>query len=288
MVYGPASVWGPTLCPMAGPAGFWSYARDDDERDHGRIRRLAEAVRSEYALLTGEELELFIDRDLRWGDVWKERIDQALRATTFFIPVITPLYFQRPECRNELLTFVGHAKSLGRAELVLPVYYAPVPGLGDEDETDDEAVTVVGGMQWEDWRDLRLEREDSSAHRRAVNGLATRLGEIGRQATEQIEEVGVATTPEVNEAGILDLVAEAEKAWPRFNRVLEDLGGEMEMVGAMADEWIRNWNERRRRVLPLRSLRFAPEPKRSTRPQNELISWAVSGLPSWSPLTLRC
>jgi hypothetical protein len=95
-------------------AVFWSYARADDEQDGGRIRSLAEAVKREYSLLTGDELALFIDRDVQWGEEWRTRIDDALSATTFFVPVMTPRYFARAECRRELLTFAGHAASLSR------------------------------------------------------------------------------------------------------------------------------------------------------------------------------
>jgi len=83
-------------------AGFWSYAHADDKNDGGAVVRLAKRVMSEYALLSGEWLRLFIDRDLEWGDEWKRRIDQALQETTFFIPIITPTYFISEECRREL------------------------------------------------------------------------------------------------------------------------------------------------------------------------------------------
>jgi hypothetical protein len=33
--------------------GFWSYVHEDDENEGGRIRRLAESLRNEYALMTG-------------------------------------------------------------------------------------------------------------------------------------------------------------------------------------------------------------------------------------------
>ena len=71
-------------------AGFWSYVRADDGAEGGRIVRLAELVKNEYAMLTGREIDVFADRDIRWGDEWKRRIDEALQGTAFFIGVITP------------------------------------------------------------------------------------------------------------------------------------------------------------------------------------------------------
>ncbi len=81
-------------------AGFWSYAHDDDKLDNGAILKLAHLIAEEFALLSGEPLNLFIDQDsIAWGDAWRERINSALAQTTFFIPVITPRYFLQPECR---------------------------------------------------------------------------------------------------------------------------------------------------------------------------------------------
>src|SRR4051794_30555502 len=102
-------------------AGFWSYTHEDNKRDGGRILRVAELLQDEFALLTGAKLDLFVDRDsLPWGEEWEVRIENALATSTFFIPVLTPLYFTRPECRKELLRFVAHARSVGAEDLVLP------------------------------------------------------------------------------------------------------------------------------------------------------------------------
>jgi TIR domain len=108
--------------------GFWSYVRDDDHADNGRITRLAERVRDEYAMLTGGPLEVFVDREaIEWGHEWQQRIDGALADTAFFVPVITPRYFASEACRAELLSFSGHAASLGVSELLMPLYYVEIP-----------------------------------------------------------------------------------------------------------------------------------------------------------------
>lgn len=163
---------------MAEIAGFWSYTHDDNGRDRGRVLRLAELLTDEFALITGSTLEVFVDRNsLKWGDEWTLRIENALATTTFFIPVITPLYFKSEECRKELLGFVGHARSVGAEDLVLPLLYLDVPQLHVEDP-GDEAVAVVKSRQWQDCRDLRLLAEDDPAYRQKVNALAGRLIEI--------------------------------------------------------------------------------------------------------------
>src|SRR4051794_3545309 len=123
----------------ANAAAFWSYAHEDDDLDGGAILVLAERLASEFALITGEKLNLFVDRTgISWGEEWRVRIDNALVQTTFFIPVITPRYFTRDECRRELLAFHAQARSLEISELVLPILYVTVPGL--DDDNPDEAV----------------------------------------------------------------------------------------------------------------------------------------------------
>lgn len=224
-----------------GAAGFWSYAHEDDEQDGGRIRRLAEDVKREYSLITGTPLDLFIDRDLAWGDEWRARIDQALSATTFFIPVLTPRYFTRPECRRELLTFVGHARSLGREDLLLSILYVPVAGF-DDDDVEDDAVEIVKTMQWEDWRKLRLEAPESQSYRTRVNALATRLADIRQSAAnggapELASPSSVAALDDDDEPGVVELVAEAEEAFPKFNDALEAMGAELETIGQVAVRW---------------------------------------------------
>lgn len=224
----------------AGPGGFWSYSREDDEQDGGRIRQLADAVRKEFSLLTGQELRLFIDRDVEWGEEWKSRIDGALATTTFFIPVITPRYFQRNECRRELLTFAGHAKSLGRSDLLMSIYYIPVSGLHDESSSADEAVELVSSMQWDDWRELRLEAPESPAYRKRVNQLAQRLASV-RSAEDYPRDkspVGVAAPAEDEESpGAVELMAEAEEAFPRFNAALEEIASQLSRVTELGENW---------------------------------------------------
>lgn len=158
-------------------AAFWSYSHEDNENEGGAILRLAERLAEEYSLLTGTTFTMFVDReDIGWGEEWRRRIDHALVDTTFFIPVITNRYFDREECRRELLEFSIKAHSLGVRELVCPILYAPVGELSSDNP--DEAIALVGRTQWENWTRLRLHDEKSEQHRSAVNKMATRLKEV--------------------------------------------------------------------------------------------------------------
>lgn len=218
--------------------GFWSYAHADDGAESGRIRRLATLLCEEYALLTATGLRLFLDRDdLAWGDTWQDRIDRALAGVTFFIPVITPRYFQSVECRRELLTFATHARALGVSELLLPIHYVNVQKL--ESPEDDEAMKIVSDTQWFDWRSLRLEDEASPDHRAGVNELAQRLVGITEQiGTRPAQSMQAADgefpegqrDAEPGEPGIIDLLAEAEEKLPQLVKVLEGFGAVMTRI----------------------------------------------------------
>src|SRR5690349_14311125 len=108
---------------MTGAQGFWSYVHDDDADMHGAINRLASNVQKEFGVLTGGgKLELFFDSaSLNWGDAWRDRIEQALEETTFFIPIITPRFFGSEECRRELMVFFEKASHMQLEGFILPL-----------------------------------------------------------------------------------------------------------------------------------------------------------------------
>lgn len=189
-----------------GAAGFWSYAHEDDKSDSGAIVQLAHLIMEEYSLLSGEPLELFIDCDsIAWGQEWRKRIDTSLAQTTFFIPIVTPRYFKRPECRRELLEFAAKAKSLGVADLLLPLIYIEMPDLSPENP--DEAVVLVANTQYVDWHTNRLLEPTSREYRTAINKLASRLLEIAREVAESQLSRELDSNPEDNGVdGIADLV----------------------------------------------------------------------------------
>jgi len=197
-------------------AGFWSYAHDDDILDGGAILELAHAIEEEYNLLSGEPLELFVDRSsIAWGDKWRERIDSALSQTTFFIPIITPRYFTRTECRRELLEFAGKAKSLGVDELLLPILYVEVQGFGTE--SPDDAIALAARTQYEDWRNMRLLEPNSREYRAAVNALARRLLGISREvAQKQLDREVNADLADNGVGGIMDIVQEISGLLPEW------------------------------------------------------------------------
>lgn len=141
------------------PLAFLSYAHFDDAHENGKLHTFAERLSGEVRLQWGEEFPIFIDRnDLKWGQRWKERIDESLDGVTLLIPILTPSYFKSEWCRKELLRFREREKKLHRGDLILPVYYIRSPILEEEAKcSGDEVARVLAERQYHDWRSLRHE-----------------------------------------------------------------------------------------------------------------------------------
>jgi TIR domain len=221
-------------------AGFWSYVQADDEAVGGAILQLAQWISAEYEMLTATPLELFVDRqDVQWGDEWQLRIDQAIAGTTFFIPIVTPRYFESDACRRELVRFTGTARSHGLGELLLPVHYVDVPALADDSPADD-AVRLIKDTQWVDWRELRLSDPTGSDFRRGVNDMARRLAQITERVTA-IPDRSPARVDDEPEGqpdgdatpGLVDLLAEGEAALPVMTDSIEAIGNEIVQIGSI-------------------------------------------------------
>ncbi len=227
---------------MAALKGLWSYVHSDDTAEGGRIAELARDVAGQFEMLTGEQIDLFLDKDaLEWGDVWRDKIDESLATIAFFIPVMTPRYFMSAECRREFQYFARRATNLGVKELVLPLLYINVREL-HEDNPEDDMVGLIRTFQWADWTDLRFRDRSSEAYRREVAAMAGRLVEANEKASETSHatvvppvDEGVLGEPD-EAAGVLDLLAASEKAIPEWTATTEAAAAQIDLVGSIMTE----------------------------------------------------
>ncbi len=249
-----------------GVAAFWSYVRDDDDAEDGRILSLTRRVRHEYRLQTSEELSLFVDRDsIEWGEEWSQRIEDAIAVTTFFLPLITPSYFKSQACRRELLKFVREAQRLGLEQLLMPVYWVRVRELEDApQESSDEAIRLVTRYQRQDLRAVRLEDEGSAPFRKAVADLAEGLAERAAKITATVQDIperaalGLARSAlpdnsqhdhevDDDELGLLDKMAVGEESLSALTKIIQEISTRIEVVAGLveaADRAIRAGQER--------------------------------------------
>ena len=225
---------------MPDSAAFWSYVHADDAVDGGRVSQLGRDLVGNYEALTGDSVELFLDADtLHWGDEQREKIDDYLSNVAFFIPVITPRYFMRPECRRELQFFTRRAEGLGLQRLVMPILYIAVPGL-DEGEPEDELMRTVKRFQWEPWGDLRFADRDSQSYRWSVARLAaelvTRVAELQTvdivAAAHQLDDELLGSNDD-DAPGLLEQLVATEEAIPRWVQTISELNESIQSIGTI-------------------------------------------------------
>jgi hypothetical protein len=136
---------------------------------------------------------------------------------------------------------------------MLPILYIDVPDFGSD--SDDEAKAVASQFQYIDWRDLRLEESSSSVHLRGVNAMAARLvrerdavaerpitvGEGMDDRSTRLLEAREAFRDDGSEAdssdqpGILDVIAEAEGAFPEWSKTMEEMGEILARIGELGE-----------------------------------------------------
>lgn len=193
---------------------FWSYTHEDNDRSDGRVLGLATALKDEFAVTTADELELFLDRtSLKWGDVWRERIDRALGSAPFFIAIVTPKFVRSEECRKELIAFSGEAKSRGFDRLLLPILYIDVPGLSED--SDDEVLALIARTQFVDWTKLRLLDPKDPKVLQAINELALRVRDLQDEVSVLTLKAETKTPDESVEAlkANIDAISERLETW---------------------------------------------------------------------------
>jgi Domain of unknown function (DUF4268)/TIR domain len=178
------------------PAAFLSYVRADDQHEGGLITRFRERLSAEVRMQTGREFRIFQDRDhISWGENWQARIDKTLDAVTLLIPIITPSFFESRACRREVRRFLERERSLGRDDLILPVYYVGTPLMDDPDLREtDEVAKALGTRQYIDWRELRFDELHSKPCRVA-------LAELARQVRDALAQRSHPRRPQMKAVG---------------------------------------------------------------------------------------
>ena len=164
------------------PEAFLSYTRLDDEYFGGAITSLRRLLELGVQVVTGDPtFNIFQDVDgIEFGQNWKKQLTEAISISRFLIPILTPLFFKSDACRDELKQFIEHEKSLGRDDLILPIYFVTAPVLErPELLKDDTLASEIGSRQRYDWRvqaDLPLnDPKIRGAVRKLVEKIATAI-----------------------------------------------------------------------------------------------------------------
>jgi F-box protein 11 len=160
------------------PAAFMSYAHKDDKHDFHQLSLFRDRLSGEVQVQTAiTNFDIFHDRtSISWGQNWKQRIDEALDATTFLLAFLTPNFFASAECKRELRKFIEREKQLGRKDLILPVYYISANQVDTPEQyTTDKLISTLASRQYFDWREYRFEPFDAPLTRKAIATLGERI-----------------------------------------------------------------------------------------------------------------
>ena len=203
----------------ASPAAFLSYTRFDDQQDEDRISYLKQKLAAEVRTVSAVPFEIFQDRhDIRVGQQWRDRIEQALDSTTLLIAFLTPSFFASEYCRDELKQFLEREKRLQRNDLIFPVLYVPVPALRDTRTSGDWLIEQMKARQTADWTMLRFLELESADVRRAVNSLANQIeavmAPLREQALRQAAETSAAVPASQAEAHTEQTTQSGQTAQP--------------------------------------------------------------------------
>jgi len=225
---------------MTSNDGFWSYVHDDNTASFDKIVELGRDLQRVYQMISGTSVSLFIDRDsLEWGDAWKSVIKSNLGTVAFFIPIITPAFFQSPVCRSEFEAFAQRTEAEGLRGLLLPILWISVEGLEDE-ATEDKLVRTIQERQWEDWRDLRHETRGSELYSRTLEKMAERIKRANQDADKadaaQVAAAAVTDAEDETDAseGRLEILARMEEDLNSWVPLLEEVGGGLQDMGEVA------------------------------------------------------
>ena len=171
---------------MSNPAeAFLSYTRLDDEYFSGAITKLRERLELGVKVVTGDRsFSIFQDIEgIEFGVKWRKRLNEAISTSRFLIPVVTPLFFKSEACRDELKQFIDHEKSLGRDDLILPIYFVTAPVLErPELLKNDPLAAEIRSRQLYRWLDQAdLPPTDPS--------IRPEITKLARKIAESIERV---------------------------------------------------------------------------------------------------
>ncbi|MEV7090059.1 TIR-like protein FxsC [Streptomyces sp. NPDC093085] len=122
------------------PYFFLSYAHtprdgasgaDPDMWVQKLFRDLSEHVMAMTDLPAGAQAG-FIDRDMRSGEGWSERLAEVLATCRVFVPLFSPRYFASEMCGKEWYAFAQRAiyeqaRKNTTAEAIVPALWVPVP-----------------------------------------------------------------------------------------------------------------------------------------------------------------
>lgn len=136
---------------------FMSYSHKNDLHDGGYLSRFRGRLEGEIGVQMGGNFQIFQDRThFEPGFRWDQSIWDLLSQSTFFLPIITPDYYESDWCRKEFEYFWRKERLTGRGPLIYPVYYIPCSQISEHARFDSDSMEyLIAKYPYADWRLLR-------------------------------------------------------------------------------------------------------------------------------------
>ncbi len=175
---------------------FMYYAQSDLKVDGEVFYNLRQHFSSEVGVQIGKEFDVYGPDSIGWGEDKQKWIEEKINDTTFFIPILTPSFFQDDECNTASSLFLKREQQLGRTDLILPVYYIKFSGLENmPDQSEDAFIRTIAGRQLVDWRALRISLKASFTSQEVIKAIA----DIASRMVNVLERVRLSQQTPVSE-----------------------------------------------------------------------------------------
>jgi hypothetical protein len=182
-----------------GPVFFLSYAHAPKVAGHGQtdpdfyaakfFGDVCQHLVQSTDLPAGDGIG-FMDRELRLGHQWPNRLVRALATCRVFVPLYSPRYFSSEHCGKEWSAFARRADEMAawqgeNAEAIIPALWAPVRS----DQVPEAARQIqysaadYGSSYAADglYRLMKLSKHQDE-YQEVVIGLATRIWEVAEKS----------------------------------------------------------------------------------------------------------
>lgn len=182
-----------SLADLPELVGFFSYSREDDAGSRGGLSALRDIIQLELSAQLGRsqsDFRIWQDKAaISLGTLWEKQIEQGIKQSVFFIPIVTPRALRSQNCGLEFQSFLAREKELGRDDLVFPILYIPVPALEDEKAwRQDPVLNIVGTRQYLDWRELRHHDPSSTEVRQRIERYCRNISSALHKQWVSLEE----------------------------------------------------------------------------------------------------
>ena len=172
------------------PDAFLSYTRFDNDFSGGAISKFRDQLAAHVRALTGKPFHIFQDVDgIGLGEHWPKKLDDMLNQTRFFMPVMTPSFFESKPCRSELESFLAAEAKAGRTDLILPIYWTECELLDEGTlRSEDPLAVILHERQHHDWRPLVFEAFTNTEVQKSLRVLARNIRTAKRRVIRVVAE----------------------------------------------------------------------------------------------------